>query len=420
MIGSCSVSTTPPSLARDLLASTDCLIASRLQSSYEALLAPGGVFSNAVTTLLIIYVLVLGYRLMLGLSALTLGEIVPHVLRIGIVVALATNWPTYQQLVINLLFNGPEQIADAVIRQTSGAERLGQGQLLPALQTVFDQMTSYASNAWGQAASMVPAVAEPAPVQPNAGATAVAGAAPAPVAISSFRFQPGAPQFVGAALWLAALLMMASTVGVLLVARIVLAVLLIFGPVFILLGLFDASRGLAEGWLRVTLRFALVPLFTLPLTAVLVAVLIPLVERLADTQAVTFREGPALPIFLIVLVFAVVLFQAMKLAGAISAGLRLPRWAARAPTSATAAGVSTISSTTMVSQPSRSQSLVQSITANTGSARSQSTLGLNSPRLITGSASTSAPPLALENRLGQQYRRLAIGAAPRRQSQVAL
>ena len=415
MIASCIASPGPPSLARDLLASTDCMIASRLQSSYEALLAPGGVFSNAITLLLVIYVAVLGYRLMLGLSALSLGEIVPHVLRIGVVVALATNWPTYQQLVINLLFNGPEQIANAVIRQTSGAERLGQGQLLPALQQVFDQLTAYASDAWGKPASTVQAVAATLPpAVPNPAAT---GVTPAPVdAAGAFRFQPGAPQFVGAALWLAALLMMASSVGVLLVARIILAVLLILGPVFIMLGLFNATRGLAEGWLRITLRYALVPMFTLPLTAVLVAVLMPLVRLLLDSPAPDFRDGPALPIFLIVLVFSAVLFQAIRLAGGIAAGLRLPRWAAPAP-APTAAPDNFIAGATAAPQPSRTQALVQSITANAGRGSSEAAAAMANVRLITGQANQPVPPLAFAGRLGQQYRRLSVGAAAiRRQS----
>ncbi len=421
MIDSCAPIPGTASLARDLLATTDCMIASRMESAYAALLAPGGVFSSVVTTVLVIYVALLGYRLMLGLSALTLGEIIPHVVRIGIVVALATNWPSYQQIVVNLLFHGPEQIANAIVRQTSGVQRLGQTELLPTLQNLFDEMTGYAADAWGQGSTTVTATTAPAtPGVPPAAAVdslrnpvdplTQAGTPPPTGAATALRFQPGAPQFVAAALWLAALLMMASSIGVLLVARIILALLLIMGPVFILAGLFNASRGLAEGWLRTTLRFALVPLFTLPMTAAMVAILIPLVNRLTDSPEVNFRDGPALPILLVVVVFAAVLFQAIRLAGGIAAGVRLPRGngpVMPAGTSANAAAAA--NGFSMVTTNAGTAVPRQGIAGAAGRGSGDAMVTMQNPRLITTLSAPPAPAMATGSRLGQQYRRLAIG-----------
>ena len=61
---------------------------------------------------------------------------------------------------------------------------------------------------------------------------------------------------------IAALILLLGTVGVLVVCRLALAALLIIGPVFIVLALFEGTRGLFEGWLKSVAMFALVPLLT--------------------------------------------------------------------------------------------------------------------------------------------------------------
>ena len=62
-------------------------------------------------------------------------------------------------------------------------------------------------------------------------------------------------------MWLSALLLLLGTVGVLVTARIALAVLLAVGPVFVVLALFPGTRGLFAGWLRGVVLTAVTPLF---------------------------------------------------------------------------------------------------------------------------------------------------------------
>ena len=51
-------------------------------------------------------------------------------------------------------------------------------------------------------------------------------------------------------MWLGAMLLLLGTVGVLVTARIALAVLLALGPVFVVMALFQGTRGLFAGWLK--------------------------------------------------------------------------------------------------------------------------------------------------------------------------
>ena len=415
MIGACPTTIASDALATDVLGAADCLITTQVQQGYTALLAPGGSFTTALTIALTIYVAIFGYRLMLGLSSLSLGELVPHFIKIGVVVALATSWPSYQALVFNALFHGPEQIADAIVRSAAGPGATS-GDVLVALQSVFERLIDVAGDAWAQAAPTAAAVTPPAAVAPIVpGALPVT---PAPV-VSQLPFALGAPQFVAAILWVAALVMLAASVGVLLVVRIVLALLLLLGPVFIAFALFRATRGLAEGWLRVTVKFALVPLFALPLIAVLVAVLAPLVAAF-DGPVTSVRDSPALLVLLVVLVFAAVIVQAARLGGGIAGGIRLPRRSLLPEVPGRAPGTGPAAAPTVLRayNPGRAEMIADTIAGRR--------LGLPTPvaaalpagiapmRTAIGQA-TPPPPAAFDNsgRLGQGYRRLAVSAPVR-------
>lgn len=400
MIDACASTLTGDTPLRDVLAGADCMIQGQVEQGYAALLAPGGSFATALTIALTIYVAVFGYRLMLGLSSLTLAEVVPHFIKIGLVVALASSWPSYQALVFDLLFHGPEQLADVIVRQAGGPA--GQGDTLLALQTVFERLADAASDAWAQ---VVPPPGVAVPVAP-------AAAPPAPVPLP---FALGAPQFVAAILWTSALILVAASVGVLLVVRIVLALLLVLGPVFIAFALFRSTRGVAEGWLRVTVRFALVPLFALPLIAVVVAVLAPVVATL-DAPVDAVRDSPALLVLLIVAVFAAVMVQAARLGGGIASGIRLPRGGAAPATALPPIATATPADGERAMTATRTQTIVEAIAGNRRAA--PGSIG-TTPAAIVATRSITGPVTELRSgsdvpRLGQTYRRLAIGTTVRR------
>ncbi len=410
MIGSCPSTIAADALARDVLASADCLIASEVQQGYATLLAPGGTFATALTLALTIYVAVFSYRVLLGQAALTLGEIVPHFLKIGIVFALVTSWGGYQTLVFNTLFHGPEELADAVVQQAA-APGTTSGDVLTALQQVVTRMTDAAGDAWGQTPP-ARAAAVPVSTLPVSGAAGAAPVAtPAPAALPAL----GAPQLAAALLWIGALTLMAASVGVLLVARIVLALLMVLGPVFLAFALFASTRSLAEGWLRVTVKFALVPLFALPLIAAAVAVLGPLIAGLDGEPVVSVRNGPVLLVLLVILVFAAVMMQAARLGGGIAGSIRLPRRVPRAPIQAPSRSPVTVVAGSDVTGSSRSQAIIESIAS--GGRRAAGVEAGSAPAMIAATrmispAGPSSPLVATPNRLGQSYRRLAVVAAP--------
>ena len=73
------------------------------------------------------------------------------------------------------------------------------------------------------------------------------------------------------------MILLLGTVGVLVVCRLALAALLIIGPVFIVLALFEGTRGLFEGWLKSVAMFALVPLLTVVMGSGALVAIAPMV-----------------------------------------------------------------------------------------------------------------------------------------------
>ena len=109
-------------------------------------------------------------------------------------------------------------------------------------------------------------------------------------------------------------------------AEVVLALLLALGPVFIGLLVFESTRGLFVGWLRASLSLALDPLLALPLLAIGLNLLGPLlaeVEHMLDEDVYT--PGVALRFLVLVLVLAFEELAAVVGAGVVGAAFRLPR-----------------------------------------------------------------------------------------------
>jgi type IV secretion system protein VirB6 len=132
---------------------------------------------------------------------------------------------------------------------------------------------------------------------------------------------PAPPQAAGwtagDVLWMAALLLLLGTVGVLLVARIALAALLALGPVFIVFALFRGTHGLFVGWLKGAVMFALVPLFTVLIGGAALMLLSPIVAELAG-GAITMRA--AVIMFLGATVYVALMVLVVRVASVIVSG----------------------------------------------------------------------------------------------------
>jgi type IV secretion system protein VirB6 len=123
---------------------------------------------------------------------------------------------------------------------------------------------------------------------------------------------------------IAGLILLLGTVGVLVVCRLALAALLIIGPVFIVLALFDRTRGLFEGWLKSVAMFALVPLLTVVMGSGALVAISPMVEGL-EQAGTTIPLKTAVSILFASIIYLSLMLLVFKVAANLTRGWRLGR-----------------------------------------------------------------------------------------------
>jgi type IV secretion system protein VirB6 len=282
-------------IVQQLTTTVDCNVHTLAHDGYAALFGPSGGFGGVLTVALTLYIALLGYQLMLGRTQLRVSDFAVRAVSLGAVLALATQWDTYQAVVYRLLFDGPRQIAAVVLAGIQPPQSIFRNDVFDGLQRAFDDLTSLADGY---------ALHSPPNANPLLGGTGL-----------------------GALLLTAAAsILLLSTLGVILACKIVLGLLLGLGPLFIVMFLFDATRGVFEGWLRATLAFAFVPLLATMLLGVILVILEPnLVQIEQQSAAGAFGLAPTYGVVILILMFVGVMTGAMIAVGIIASGFKLPR-----------------------------------------------------------------------------------------------
>lgn len=274
-------------MAARLLADIDCEAFGLVERGYAILAQPGGAVATALTGLLVLAVAFFGYRLLLG-HGLLLSDAVGLAVRIGVVLLLAGSWSAWQTLAYDSLARAPTRIANELL---SG---IGAKQPLAGLDHMTRSLDAASAGYRERAGMLSPLM--------------------------------GGPATAAMTLNVSSQLLVLSTVGVLVAARVVLALLLALAPLMAGFILFESTRGMAEGWLRAMVTAALVPIFVLIFASVEFAILLPLVNRLFAAQAAgTFEIAATTPIGLITLTFAIATLMGILAGARIAQGISLPR-----------------------------------------------------------------------------------------------
>jgi type IV secretion system protein VirB6 len=282
-----------PAGVADALSKVDCMANEATAVSFGRLFGAHGSFQAALTIILTLYIALLAYNLLTGRSALRVSVLTPRMMTLGLVLTFATSWIAYQSVVWNLATGAPDEIASVLVGTNGSAT------------TIFAQQLD------GFFAAITDAAAHIQPQNPALAAVTPTLMSPANI------------------LSLGALLLLLGTVGVLVVCRLALAALLIIGPVFIVLALFEGTRGLFEGWLKSVATFAVVPLLTVVMGSGALVAISPMVAGLdqADGQIPLNTAVSILVASIIYLALMVVVF---KVAAMLTRNWRLGRTPAAA------------------------------------------------------------------------------------------
>lgn len=286
------------------LRGVDCLAADMTQAAFGRLFGSGGALVPALTIILTLYVAFFAFALITGRTRIGIRALTPRIVTLGMVLTLATSWLAYQTLVWNVATGAPDQIA-GILTGTKGSATQVFGDKIDIVFTAIQDATGQ-----GQ--------------QQEAGAPRKD--------ISTFS-----PEGMT---WMGGTLLLLGTVGVLVTARIALAVLMAVGPVFVVLALFPGTRGLFAGWLRAWVMMAVTPLFAVVGGTMILELAVPIINSLV---AVPGKLDPraAMAFFLIGAVHVSLMIMVIKLGatmvgnwsvfGLAGSGGREPRDSAPAP-----------------------------------------------------------------------------------------
>ncbi len=295
--------------AQKMLSTVDCFMQSNVQSGYASLLGQGSSFGYILTIALTLYVAVVGYRLIFGRSSVSIGEMVPRLLLIGAILALTSSWATYQTLVYNVLTDGPEEIATMVSPSN------GQSSALSIRIDLLSTRMVELADAWSEFDARVN-------TQPTTPQAAIADIPPLSETITNLTGPRDS--FGPNMLLLSGLLLVLASAGVVVVAKIILGILLMMGPVFAVMALFPSTRGLTLGWARAAILMALVPLMAMLTSAGAVAMLEPLVtDMILSAGKGVFSLTQALTILVVVLITLAVAIQLFRVGRTIVSGWTL-------------------------------------------------------------------------------------------------
>jgi type IV secretion system protein VirB6 len=282
-----------PSGVADALGKVDCLASDATAVSFGRLFGAHGSFQTALTIVLTLYVALLAFNLLTGRSALKVSVLTPRMMTLGLVLTFATSWIAYQSVVWNLATGAPDEIASVLVGTKGSATTI----FAQRLDSVFNAITEAASAATPQATST---------------------ALPVPTAV------PPTMASASNILSIAGLILLLGTVGVLVVCRLALAALLIIGPIFIVLALFDGTRGLFEGWLKSVAMFALVPLLTVVVGSGALVAISPMVAGLGQGGA-PIELRSAVSILVASIIYVALMLIVFNVATSLTKGWRLGR-----------------------------------------------------------------------------------------------
>jgi type IV secretion system protein VirB6 len=272
------------------LRAVDCMAAEAISSGFSRLFGAEGALAPVLTILLTLYIAFFAFSLITGRSTLGISALTPRMLTLGLVLTFATSWVAYQNVVWNLVIGGPDWIA-SILMGTKGS----------ATQ-IFGERIDIIFHAIGEASGNVS--------QPAGGE----GEAQAPAAAQG-TFTPAG------VMWLGAMILLLGTVGILLTARIALAVLLVLGPVFVVMALFGGTRGLTAGWLRGVVLTAVTPLFVVLGGGITLELLVPVVSSLVEgAQLGEIDARAAMAMFLVAAVHMALMAMVLKVAGTLVSG----------------------------------------------------------------------------------------------------
>jgi type IV secretion system protein VirB6 len=256
------------------LTAVDCIASEVSEQAFNRLFGTDGQLGTILTILLTLYVAFFGISLMLGRSNLSIRTMIPRMMTIGLVLTFVTSFVAYQNFFYNIFVLGPDWIS-GLLTENDGSATTTFATKLDIVFLAVQQASTGQQN------------------------------------ISLFS-PPGM-------MWAGAMLLLLGTVGLLVTARIGLALLLAVGPIFVVLALFNGTRGLFVGWLKGLVMLALAPIFAVVGGSIMLEMAVPILAALVAVPGQIDQQA-AMAFFVVGFVHVLLMLMVLKVAASMVAG----------------------------------------------------------------------------------------------------
>ena len=256
------------------LKGVDCVAGEASAAAFNRLFASGGQLSMVLTLVLTLFIALFAFALLTGRTNVGVRSLVPRMMTLGLVLTFATSWIAYQSVVWNLAVLTPDYLAGIL----TGSEGSATDTFAQKIDFVFIA------------------------IQEASG--------------GNEEFSAFSPEGM---MWLGAMLFMLGTVGLLVTTKIALGVLVALGPLFVVMALFNGTRGLSTGWIKGLTMCALAPLFAVLGGSVMLELAVPILGALTATPGQVDPQA-AMAFFMIGAVHVALMVLVLKVAGAMVAG----------------------------------------------------------------------------------------------------
>ncbi|MBX7484060.1 type IV secretion system protein [Qipengyuania qiaonensis] len=256
------------------LRGVDCVAGEASAAAFNRLFASGGQLSMVLTLVLTLFIALFAFALLTGRTNIGVRSLVPRMMTLGLVLTFATSWIAYQSVVWNLAVLTPDYLAGILTGSEGSAT------------TTFAQKIDVVFMAIQEASG------------------------------GNEEFSAFSPEGM---MWLGAMLFMLGTVGLLVTTKIALGVLVALGPLFVVMALFNGTRGLFTGWIKGLTMCALAPLFAVLGGSVMLELAVPILGALTAIPGQVDPQA-AMAFFMIGAVHVALMILVLKVAGAMVAG----------------------------------------------------------------------------------------------------
>lgn len=290
---SCPAFTTGEGFLSGVLTNIDCQAATLGTSGFAALSDPSSGVIMALTALLTLFIALFGLRLMLG-RQMGADDVIGDVIRIGIVLTLATSWPAWRIVGYDVVMKAPQELAGSV-GQASGLAVTSNRSFIARLQNADDGIIAMTMAGSGRLTGGVAAGTD-------------LGDSPTGVALAD---QTG--------LGFGRTTYLIGTIAPLAIVRLAGGILIAIAPLMAGLLLFAGTSGVFFGWLRALGAAALGNLALILVYGVEMAAIEPwLRDVLAQRSSDILTPSAPGELLVISLAFAIVAFAVLAITSRIA------------------------------------------------------------------------------------------------------